>query len=504
MAGGMLRRRCLLDDEPESYDLIVIGGGPAGEKGAAQAAYFGKRVAIIEADELGGSATNTGTLPSKTLRETALHVFDLRQRDPHGLRHWFNRALSPEELFYRKRLVVESYQQLVHENIERHGIGLFRGAASLVDGHTVRVARADGDTAVVKGRYVLIASGSSPFRPPDAPFDGEHVYDSDTILKLKRLPSSLIVVGAGVIGCEYASLFAALGISVSLIERGERLLSFLDREIVDALVQRFRELGIDLMLGQSSYVIEVSPEHDCARVRMANGSELSADAVLYCGGRQGNTQNLGLEGLGIKTDARGRIEVNERYQTAVPNVYAAGDVIGFPALASTSMEQARVAICHAFSFDYKKEVSTLVPYGIYTIPEVAMVGATEESLRESRQDYLVGQARYGSNPRAQIAGDTSGFVKLLFDPDSERIVGVHIIGEQASELIHIGQACMYYGGTLDFFIRNVFNFPTLADMYKYAAYDGLGNLQRYRESRAQAVGPSPPSPPPKRQPERLA
>ena len=465
----------------EAYDLLVVGAGPAGEKGAAQAAYFGKKVAIIEKGNVGGAVVNTGTLPSKTLRETALYLSGLKQRGLYGVDYSLSKEITVDDLFYRKRFVIRSHLDLVRENIKRHNIDLFRGVASIEDPSTVRVSRGDGDALRLGGKYILIATGSRPHRPEEIPFDGQYVYDSDSILGLQRIPRSLLVVGAGIIGSEYTTVFAALGLPVTLVDSGERLLPFVDREIADILFNQMRALGVRVMFGRRLEGMRVHQDADCVSVSLSWGEEVRAEAVLFCGGRSGNTEELGLEKLGVKMGPRGRIEVNEHFQTSVPNIYAAGDVVGFPALASTSMEQGRVAACHAFSIEYKQCVSPLVPYGVYTIPEISMVGESEDSLSGKGQDYLVGRASYKSNPRGQIMGDVAGLVKLLFSPEDQRLLGVHVIGERASELIHIGQACMYFDGTLDFFIQNVFNFPTLSDVYKYAAYDGLGNLQRYKE-----------------------
>jgi len=466
----------------EAYDLLVIGAGPAGEKGAAQAAYFGRRVAIVEKGNVGGAVANTGTLPSKTLRETALYLSGLKQRGLYGVDYALNKQVTVDDLFYRKRFVVRTHLDLVHENIARHNIELIPGVASIEDPHTVRVTKNDGGTRRLKGKYILIATGSRPYRPADVPFDDEHVYDSDTILSLSHIPSSLVVIGAGVIGSEYATLFAALGIPVTLVDGGERLLPFVDREVSDILLREMRTLGVRVVFGRRVEAMRMRQDGQCVSVSLTGGEEVTAQAVLFCGGRTGNTEELHLEKAGVQMGSRGRIVVNDHFQTSVPNIYAAGDVIGFPALASTSMEQGRVAACHAFNIEYKKEVSSLIPYGIYTIPEISMVGESEDSLTEKGQSYLVGRASYRNNPRGQIMGDTAGLVKLLFSPEDERLLGVHIIGDRASELVHTGQACMYFGGTIDFFIQNVFNFPTLSDIYKYAAYDGLGNLQRYREA----------------------
>jgi len=464
----------------DHYDLIVIGAGPAGEKGAAQAAYFGKRVAMIERAHVGGAVVHTGTLPSKSLRETALYLSGLRQRNLYGIDYTFGREITTEDLFYRQRLIERSHLDLVNENIAHHGIDLIEGTARLEDAHTVAVACTSGEARRLTGDYILIATGSRPARPPEIPFDDEHVYDTDSILNLDRIPASMIVIGAGVIGSEYTTLFAALGVAITLVDRDTRLLPFLDPELSGVLLEQMRAMGVTVLFDRRMQELGVHGTRD-VRVLLTEGTTLQAEAVLYCGGRQGAVDGLGLEEIGAAADSRGRIPVNAHYQTAVPNIYAAGDVIGFPALASTSMEQARVAVCHAFSFDYKSQVSSLIPYGLYTIPEVSMVGESEASLQEQGRRYLVGRAHYRNNARGQITGDTSGLIKLVFDPETRAILGVHIIGERASELIHIGQMAMHYGGTIDVFIETVFNFPTLADAYKYAAYDALQQIQRYRE-----------------------
>jgi NAD(P) transhydrogenase len=465
-------------DEGHAFDLVVIGAGPAGEKAAAQAAYFGKRVAVVEADAPGGAVVNTGTLPSKTLRETALYLSGMRSRSLYGIEYEFARDISVGDLFFRQKAVERTHVDLVRENLQQHGVTLLDGRGEPTDAHTVAVYGADGGATRVRGEYILIATGTHPARPEEIPFDDERVYDSDTILRLTRMPSSMVIVGGGVIGSEYATVFAALGVAVTLIDGGARLLPSIDAELTDVLAARMRGMGVTLHLG--CHVRSIGRSGDSVAVTTDDDGVRNADAVLYCGGRLGNTQGLGLEALGIAVDARGRITVDEHYATAVPSLLAAGDVIGFPALASTSMEQGRVAVCHAFGFDYKRQVSSLVPYGLYTIPEISMVGASEASLRSAGTPYLVGRGRFERNARAQIQGDTEGLIKLLFDPESRRLLGVEIIGERATELIHVGQMCMQFDGTIDVFIDNVFNFPTIADAYKYAAYDGLQALQRWR------------------------
>ena len=461
--------------DPASYDLIVIGAGPAGEKGAAQAAYFGKRVAIVDAQP--GGSVRTGTLPSKTLRETALYLSGMRSRGLYGIDYSFDREVSVEDLFFRQKAVERTHLALVDENLQRHHIEFVRGRASFEDAHTVRVSTPGGD-AFLRGEFILVAVGSRPARPEFVPFDGQRVFDTETVLGLQRIPASVVIVGAGVIGTEYATLFAALGSRVALIDPGARLLPFLDSEISAALVAQMRAEGVDVLFQRHMKSIDAGGSDRAATVTLDDGTRLEAEAVLYCAGRLGNTGGLGLERVSVTPDERGRIPVDDHFATAAPSVLAAGDVIGFPALASTAMEQARVAVCQAFGFAYKRQVSSLVPYGIYTIPEVSMVGDTEDALRARGTPYLAGRGHFARNARGQIVGDTSGLIKLLFDPESRRLLGVHIIGERASELIHIGQMVMQFGGTIDVFIDSVFNFPTLADIYKYAAYDGLQALAR--------------------------
>jgi len=478
------------DDSP--FDLVVIGAGPAGEKGAAQAAYFGKRVAIVEAESAGGAVVHTGTLPSKTLRETALYLSGLRTRGLYGIDYSFSRGVSIEDLFHRKNVVEATHLGAVHDNLARHGISFIAGTASFEDPRTVVVRRPDGSAMPLRGECTLIATGSCPVRPPGIPFDGERVYETESILRLERLPASLIIVGAGVIGSEYATLFAALGTVVTLVDRHNRLLPFLDSELSGILAAQMRNVGVRILFEREISDIVAAPGASGVSAALDDGTRIDADAMLFCGGRRGNTAGLALDRAGITPDAAGRIPVDEHYRTAAPAILAAGDVIGFPALASTSMEQARVAVCHAFGFAYKRQMSSLIPYGLYTIPEVSMVGESEDTLRAAGAPYLVGRGYLRNNARAQIAGDTAGLIKLLFNPETRRLLGVHIIGDRASELIHVGQMCMQLGGTIDVFIDNVFNFPTLGDAYKYAAYDGLQALERHNASAGHAAAAAPP------------
>jgi len=460
------------------FDLVVIGGGPAGEKGAVQAAYFGKRVALIEREpEPGGAAVHTGTLPSKTLRETALFLSGYRQRELYGLTVTVNEELAVPKLLSRKDTVRELEVERIRWNLDRHKVELVRGAARVVDAHTVEVLGTDGaPLRKLTTEIVLVATGSVPYQPPNIPFDDEDVDDSDSILLLDRLPKTMVVVGGGVIGCEYASMFAAMHVKVTLLEGRDRLLPFLDAEMGERLRVSLASLGqgVDIRLGAS--VEKVVREGDMIVITLKDGHRIECDKLLVASGRQGNTKGMGLEAAGVAVDKRGYAKVDENFRTAVPSIYAAGDVIGFPALASTSMDQARVAVCHAFGFTYKKQVSHLLPYGVYTIPEVSCVGFSEEQAKEKGIDYVVGRALYRDNARGKIVGDRDGVIKLLFDKSTRKLIGCHCIGDRASELVHIGQTSITLGGTVDTFIDMVFNYPTLAETYKYAAYDALGKL----------------------------
>lgn len=462
----------------EHYDLIVIGSGPAGEKGAAQAAYFKKRVALIErSPEIGGAGINTGTVPSKTVREAALYFSGLRQRGLYGIDYSLRENLSVKDLMHREQLVVMNEHAIVWGNLMRHDITLIHGEACFQDAHTIKVTRPDSEMEI-SADTILIATGSSPWHPPGIPFDGKSIFDSDSILHMQRIPKSMAVVGGGVIGSEYASIFTALGVQVTLIDPKECILPFVDNEISLRLQEQLKSLGLKFALGCRLNSIE--PQEESVRLSLEDESTLKVEIVLVSMGRQSNVQGLGLERLGVQLGNRGVILVNDKYQTGVPNIYAAGDVIGFPALASTSMEQARVAVSHAFNFSYKEEMSPVLPLAIYAIPEISMVGMTEEECLAKQIPYLVGRGFYAKNPRGQIIGDMSGMIKLIFSPVDKKLLGAHIIGEQASELIHVAAHVMLADGTIDTFIRAVYNYPTLSDLYKYAAYDGLGNLEKWK------------------------
>ncbi|PYQ34833.1 MAG: Si-specific NAD(P)(+) transhydrogenase [Acidobacteria bacterium] len=464
------------------YDLIVIGSGPAGEKGAAQAAYFGKRVALIEREAMpGGACVNTGTIPSKTLRESALHLSGFRQRGFTNAVEVTMKSITIDDFMFRKQLVLEKEWQRIEDNFRRHDIDRYQGRARFLSPTEIAVTNG-GEEKTLQGRFILIATGSSPYRPSTVPFDDDAVCDSDTILQIGRIPASLAVVGAGVIGCEYASIFAALGVEVHLIDARSSLLPHMDREIVRILLGEMQtRLGVILHLACEVQNVEKSGEKVSLTLR--NGQCVVVDTVLHAAGRSSNVGDLNLEAVGVKTGNRGLVLVNDHYQTNVPNIYAAGDVIGFPALASTSMEQARVAMVHAFDLKYKTKVASLLPYGIYTIPELSTLGMTEDECKSKGVAYEVGRAYFRNNARGLIIGDSKGLIKLIFNPDTLKLLGVHIVGENASELLHIGMMVMQYDGTINAFIESVFNFPTLSDAYKYAAYDGLGNVARAKTRR---------------------
>jgi NAD(P) transhydrogenase len=391
--------------------------------------------------------------------------------------------LTVKGLMYRQQEVVRSLRQVVTENIERHKIDVVQGEARFEDPHTIRVTAEGEPDRLLRGDIVLIATGSVPTRPGDVPFTDPRIHDSDEILELQRLPRTLAVVGAGVIGCEYTTIFGALGIKVCLIDGRDRLLGFLDAEMADQLRLQMGFLGVDLRLKER--VTRYVPETEGVRLELKSGGHLVVDQVLVAAGRVANVQNLAIDRAGLAVNERGLLTVNERYQTTVPHIYAAGDVIGFPALASTSMEQARVAMVQAFDLPkYKTRVAPVFPLAVYTIPEVAMAGETEESCRQNQIDYCVGRAYYRMNARGQIAGDLGGEVKLVFRYPDKLLLGVHIIGESAAELVHIGLIALQTESTIDMFVNTVFNYPSLSDAYKYAAYDGLGAVQRRAETEA--------------------
>jgi NAD(P) transhydrogenase len=455
------------------FDLIVLGSGPAGEKGAAQAAYFGKKVALIEkSPNLGGAAANTGTLPSKTLRETALFLSGFRQRELFGIDACVRERAGVQDFLRRERHVKETERQRIAGNLGRHKVTLFRGTARFLDPRTIAV----GEETRLTGDTILIATGSRPYHPPAFPFGQKDIFDSDTILELDRIPNSLLIAGGGVIGCEYACMFATLGIKITLIEARDTLLGFLDEEVSRVLKERMIALGVEFRMSDSVHDVARDDEGEQQgwRVALDSGESIVTETVLIASGRSGNTGELALENAGIQVGSRGQLSVNESFQTSAPHIYAAGDVIGFPSLASASMEQARLAICHAFALDYKSHMAPILPYGIYTIPEVSVAGLTEAEAREKGFDPVLGRARFAANARGQIIGESYGFLKLVFDRADMKLLGVHVLGEQASELVHIGLTAMLCGAGADLFVQTCYNYPTLSEAYKYATYDALG------------------------------
>jgi NAD(P) transhydrogenase len=463
----------------KKFDLIVIGSGPAGEKGAAQAAYFGKRVAVVERGRwVGGIFVNTGTIPSKCLREAALYYSGLLQRGLYGIDYSLQKGLTVRDFMHRKDEVVRLERKKVHNNLLAHHVDLIEGSASFEDPHTVQVQLSGGGTETLTADYVLLATGSHPQHPPDIPFDDRYILDSDTILAMDRIPASMVVVGSGVIGCEYASMFAALGVKVILVAGGDRLLPFLDQEISSRLKDRLEFLGLQLIFNDRPASVKTNGNGVC--VTMKSGKVLETETALLSTGRTPTVAGLGLEKIGIDLTDRHTIKVNDHYQTSLPHIYAAGDVIGFPALGSTSMEQGRVAICHAFDLKYKERLPEALPLGIYTIPEISAVGETEETCKTKGIAYEVGRARYENNARGQMVGETHGLLKLIFRRDDLRLLGIHMIGENATDLVHIGMMVIEMEGGLNALIDSVFNAPTLSEMYKAAAYDGLGNLAGFK------------------------
>jgi NAD(P) transhydrogenase len=461
------------------YDLLVIGSGPAGQRAAIQSAKLRKRVALAERKTVvGGICINTGTIPSKTLREAVLYLSGYRERAIYGESYTVKQKITIDDLLFRTDYVIRHEIEVIRHQLLRNGVELLTAEASFVDPHTLKLNFVeDSDQRTVTAGAIVIATGSEATRDPGIPFDGQNIFVSDDILGLEKLPRTLAVIGAGVIGCEYASIFAALGVRVTLVDRQSRLLPFVDAEIIESLEYHLREDRITIWLRESVSGIELanSGADSQVKVHLASGKQITAEKALYSIGRTGATARLNLQAAGLTADERGRLKVNENYQTDVPHIYAVGDVIGFPSLASTSMEQGRLAACHAFEVP-TSSAPALFPYGIYTIPEISYVGRNEEQLTQEKVPYEVGKAGYREIARGQILGDRIGMLKLIFHRETRQLLGVHIIGESASELIHIGQAVLTYGGTIDYFVNNVFNYPTLAECYKNAAFDGINRL----------------------------
>ncbi len=457
--------------------MLVIGSGPAGQKAAIQAAKLGKHVAIIEKQSvLGGASVNTGTLPSKTLKDAIYYLQGFQLRSFSNVSFSLKKSLTLRDLMERKDFVIKKEMDIVINQLERNDVEIVYGTAAFTDPHTIRVTQHDGRLEILQAAYIVIATGSRPRCGDGIPFNNVTVCDSDSILATETLPKTMLVVGGGVIGCEYASMFAAFGIKVTLLEKREQLLRFVDQEIVQALIYQMRRTGVTVRLGEEIASVTMD-EYNRASTNLKSGKTIVADVLLYAMGRLANTDELNLPAIGLSMDAQGQIPVNENYQTNIPHIYAAGDVIGFPALASTSMEQGRLASCHAFNVK-QSTLPKVMPYGIYTIPEISTVGKNEEELTAQGVSYEVGRAYYREIARGQIFGDLEGLLKLIFHRETLQLLGVHIIGEGATELIHIGQAVLTYGGTVDFFVQNVFNYPTLAECYRTAALDGINRLGR--------------------------
>lgn len=460
------------------YDLLVIGSGPSGERAALQAAKLGKSAAIVEKNTvIGGVMIHTGTLPSKTLRETVLYIAGLRQRSIYGLHFEMKSKLTVRELMHRKDHVIQKEMEVIKDQLSRNGVEVITGFAVLTSAHRVMVSNGPVSNRIISAGTIIISVGTRPYHPPGLDIDNKYIYDGESILELDEIPRTMTVVGGGVIGCEYASIFAHLGIKVTLLDTRDRLLPFLDNEISDVLTHLMRKYRVKIILGDGAKDIFV--RNGKVVTITDSGRQIVSDRLLYSAGRSGNTENLGLESVNIDPDERGLLKVDENFRTNCDSVYAVGDVIGFPSLASVSMDQGRVASFHAFRTEdtiRQRSINELMPFGIYTIPELSLVGETEESAREKGEEFEIGISRFQELARGQIMNDQDGLLKLVFRRTDLKLLGVHIIGERSTELIHIGQAVMTFDGTIDYFIDSVFNYPTLSEAYKVAALDGISRL----------------------------
>lgn len=461
--------------EANEYDLIVIGSGPAGQKGAICAAKLRKKVAIIDRKStIGGVCVHTGTIPSKTLREAVLYLSGFRQRTFYGRGYVLKDRIAMSDLVFRAQAVMVREIEVIKAQLRRNYVTTFEGTARFTDPHTIEVNSDDG-SQLLRGHHILVACGTRPAHSADIPIDGKRIFDSDQVHGLEEVPRELVVVGAGIIGLEYASMFAALGVKVTLLDQRPVLLDFVDREIIESLGFQLRQLGTVFRLGEKVVSIGFDEERDRVFAKLESGKNVHGQGLLYTIGRQANSDQVNIEAAGLQSDARGKLTVNKHFQTVVPHIYAAGDVIGFPALASTAMEQGRLASSHMFGKPGTMPPN-LIPYGIYTIPEISMVGLTEEQLTHDKIPYEVGLARYAELAKGQMLGDEQGLLKLIFDPNSLKLLGVHVIGDRAAEIVHIGQVVLTVGGTIEYFRDTVFNYPTLAEAYKVAALDGLNKL----------------------------
>jgi NAD(P) transhydrogenase len=459
------------------YDLVVIGSGPGGQKAAIAAAKLGRKVAVVERKHMvGGVCINTGTIPSKTLREAVVYLTGMSQRDMYGASYRVKSEITVEDLFARTQHVIGREIEIIRAQLIRNHVDLLTGTARFADPHTITVTGDPGHpSATVTADHVVIATGTAPARPATVQFDERRVVDSDGVLQIEDVPNSMVVVGAGVIGVEYASMFAALGTRVTIVDKRPRMLDICDPEIVESLKFHLRDLAVSFRLGEEVAAVE-SADHGTVTT-LASGKRIAADTVMYSAGRQGQTAELDLAAAGLEADKRGRIAVDDQYRTAVPHVFAVGDVIGFPALAATSMDQGRLAAYHAFG-EPARDLMGLQPIGIYTIPEISYCGRTEEDLTGSAIPYEVGVARYRELARGQIVGDSYGMLKLLVHLETRELLGVHVFGTGATELVHIGQAVMGCGGTVDYLVDTVFNYPTLSEAYKVAALDATNKLRQ--------------------------
>jgi NAD(P) transhydrogenase len=458
----------------QAYDLVVIGSGPGGQRAAIQAAKSGKRVAMIEKGlGVGGVCTNTGTIPSKTMREAVLHLSGFYYQNFYGANYRVKETVTMADLNYRIQRVIESEVSVIQAQLQRNGVDLLHGVGSFLDAHRIQVENGGGRNEL-QAANVLIATGTKPAVNAKVPVNGRTIIDSDQILNMTQIPKTLIVVGGGVIGVEYACMFATLGVRVTIVEKRPRLLEFADTEMVEALTYNMRDRRVTMRLNEEVDSVEELADGRVAAMLVSH-KRVMGDALLYAVGRQGNVDGLNLAAAGVTADERGRIHVDADYRTAQPHIFAVGDVIGFPSLASVSMEQGRIAAANAFNIKIQSDPATY-PYGIYTIPQISFIGKTEEQLTQEDVPYEVGVAYYREIARGQISGHTEGRLKLLFHRETLELLGVHIYGEEAAELLHIGQAVFSLKGKVTYFVNTVFNYPTLAECYKAAAFNGLNRL----------------------------
>jgi NAD(P) transhydrogenase len=460
----------------QTFDLLVIGSGPAGQRAAIQGAKLGKRVGVIERREVvGGVCVNTGTIPSKTCREAVLHLSGYYYQNVYGVNYRLKEKISMADLAFRVQHVIKTEIDVIQAQLSRNNVELITGIAAFTDSHNVRIQNARGEENY-SAEAIIIATGTKPACSPKVPINGRNIVNSDQVLAMPEMPKTLIVVGGGVIGVEYTCMFATLGVRVILVEKRPRLLEFADSEMVEALSYNLRDHRVTMRLNEEVESVEELPDGSVV-ANLESKKKLSGDALLFAVGRQGDVDELNLPAAGVEADSRGRIKVDADYRTTQPHIFAVGDVIGFPSLASVSMEQGRIAAAHAFGKTIQSNPAGY-PYGIYTIPEISFIGKSEEQLTDEDVPYEVGVAYYREIARGQIRGDTTGRLKIIFHRETKKVLGVHIIGEGACELLHIGQAVMIFGGTVEYFVDTVFNYPTLAECYKAAAFNGLNKLSK--------------------------